>query len=72
MPKTFVALASADVQLVGRGHLPVDEAEELEAGVHPGEVQLHPLLVDHPAAVEQVGRPGPLQHLAVGLIEQSR
>ena len=30
-----------------RRDLPVDQAQELEPGVHPGQVELHPLLVDH-------------------------
>ena len=38
------------------GHLPVDEAQELELGVHPGQVLLHPLLVDDAPAVGQLGR----------------
>ena len=45
------------------GHLPVDEAEELELGVHPGQVLLHPLLVDDPAPVGELGRLGPGPHV---------
>ena len=44
-------------------HLPVDEAEELELGVHPGQVLLHPLLVDHPPTVGQLGGLGPGPHV---------
>ncbi len=41
------------------GHLPVDQLEELEAGVDAGQVDLDPLLVDHPPPVGQLGVLGP-------------
>src|SRR5438552_4102415 len=43
--------------LLGRvpRHLPVGEAQELEPGVDAGEVDLHPLLVDDPPAVGELG-----------------
>ena len=40
-------------------HLPVHQPQHLELGVHPGEVELHPLLVDHPPAVGQRRCPAP-------------
>ena len=44
-------------------HLPVHEPQHLELGVDPGQVELHPLLVDHPAAVGQLGVLRPLDDL---------
>jgi hypothetical protein len=38
----------------GPRHLPVDQAQELEPGVDAREVDLHPFLVDHLAAIGQL------------------
>ena len=62
MPNTFVADASAGWSApfaARRRDLPVDEAQELEPGVHPREVELHPLLVDDPASRRRASSPAP-------------
>ncbi len=66
----------ADVEGMALGgaprHLPVDEAQELEARPDPGQVELGPLLVDHPAAVGQLGVLGEAEGLLVGLLQHPR
>ena len=58
MPKTLIVDASAGFSgsaLLGLPRdLAVHEAQELEPRVHPGQVELHPLLVDHAAAVGEL------------------
>ena len=62
VPYTFAADASAGdgAASVGGGQLPVDQLEHLGLGVHPGEVELHPLGVDQPPAVGVLGVLRPL------------
>ena len=60
VPNTLVAEAAAAARraVAAGGDPPVDQLEELGLGVHPGQVQPHPLLVDHAPAVRQsVPRP---------------
>ena len=47
------------------GHLPVDEPQELELGVHLGEVDLHPLLIDDARSVGLERRLRPVADLGV-------
>src|SRR5438552_2191125 len=64
-----------DVEPALRGrprHLPVDELEELELGVDPRQVELDPLLVDHPPSVGELGLLRPLAHLGQRALDDPR
>ena len=63
VPNTFVTEASAGPHHASGSDPPVEKFQELHLGVHPGQVQPHPLGVDHPFPAGQLGRRRPVPHL---------
>ena len=55
----------------GPRDLPVDQSQELELGVHLGEVDLDPLLIDDAPAVGELGFLRPLPHFVVGPVDDA-
>ena len=51
---------------------PVGQAQELELGVHAREVDLHPLLVDHPATVGELGLLRPRARVVEHALDHTR
>src|SRR4051812_15222747 len=52
-------------------NFPVLQAEELEARIGTGEVELHPLLVDDAAAVGELRLLSPTTHLVEGTVDHA-
>ena len=52
--------------------LPVDESQELDPGVNLGQVELHPLVVDHALAICADVLLCPTTNLKVTLLQQAR